>query len=70
MNSMLIYLIFFGMNDKTYQCCFHAWCHPELVSGSAMRGSSSTADPDIHQDDTVDDDYNALLELVYNNIPF
>jgi len=40
----------------------HAWCHPELVSGSNRRGSSSTADPDLHQDDTVDDDFEICAE--------
>ena len=34
----------------------YVWCHPERVSGSTRRDSSSTADTDSHQDDTVDDD--------------
>ena len=39
----------------------HVWCHPERVSGSTRRDSSSTADPDSHQDDTVDDDDLCIL---------
>jgi len=44
---------------------------PVEVPGSNMRGSSSTVDPDRHQDDTVDDDKDLLQCLVdYLAIPF
>jgi len=46
----------------------HAWCHPELVSGSGRRGSSSTADSDLHQDDTVDDDQCLPNQLAFPQI--